>query len=68
MYTIYIIQTIHTIHTIQTIHTIHTIHTINTIEKVPSLLKEGGCLVLISPYSWLEEYTPIEEWIGGKRV
>ena len=21
--------------------------------------------MLISPYSWLEEYTPISEWVGG---
>lgn len=21
--------------------------------------------MLISPYSWLEEYTPVDKWIGG---
>merc|ERR1712060_478170 len=26
---------------------------------------KGGVLVLVSPFSWLEEYTPREEWIGG---
>ena len=33
--------------------------------EITSFLTMGGCLVLISPYSWLEEYTTKEEWIGG---
>jgi hypothetical protein len=32
---------------------------------VPKFLKPGGLLVLVSPYSWLEEYTPQSEWFGG---
>jgi SAM-dependent methyltransferase len=32
---------------------------------VPRLLKAGGVLVLISPHSWLEEYTPRDKWVGG---
>jgi len=28
-------------------------------------LNDGGLLVIASPYTWLEEYTPKEEWIGG---
>ena len=36
------------------------------LSDVPSLLKPNGSLVLISPYSWLEEYTAQPEWIGGK--
>ena len=28
----------------------------------------GGFLVLLSPYTWLPEYTPKEAWIGGKKV
>ncbi|MFM1997878.1 MAG: hypothetical protein RLZZ111_2265 [Planctomycetota bacterium] len=27
----------------------------------------GGWLVLSSPYTWLEEYTPKAKWIGGRR-
>jgi 5-histidylcysteine sulfoxide synthase/putative 4-mercaptohistidine N1-methyltranferase len=27
----------------------------------------GGLLVLTSPYTWLEEYTPRDKWIGGRR-
>ncbi|MBS0603941.1 MAG: putative 4-mercaptohistidine N1-methyltransferase [Verrucomicrobia bacterium] len=29
------------------------------------LVNAGGQLVLTSPYSWLEEYTPRPEWLGG---
>jgi putative 4-mercaptohistidine N1-methyltranferase len=27
----------------------------------------GGLLVLTSPYTWLEEYTPRDKWLGGRR-
>mmetsp|Transcript_29091 Transcript_29091/g.61123 ORF Transcript_29091/g.61123 Transcript_29091/m.61123 type:complete len:308 (+) Transcript_29091:113-1036(+) len=26
---------------------------------------ERGVLLLVTPFSWLEEYTPLSEWIGG---
>jgi putative 4-mercaptohistidine N1-methyltranferase len=28
-------------------------------------LNDGGLLVIASPYTWLEEYTPKEAWVGG---
>lgn len=28
-------------------------------------LNPGGLLLIASPYTWLEEHTPREEWIGG---
>ncbi|HTN33753.1 MAG TPA: putative 4-mercaptohistidine N1-methyltransferase [Marinobacter sp.] len=28
-------------------------------------LNDGGFLVIASPYTWLEEYTPKDSWIGG---
>jgi 5-histidylcysteine sulfoxide synthase/putative 4-mercaptohistidine N1-methyltranferase len=31
-------------------------------------LNKGGLLVITSPYTWLEEYTEKENWIGGKKV
>ncbi|MFH7563758.1 MULTISPECIES: 5-histidylcysteine sulfoxide synthase [Oceanimonas] len=31
-------------------------------------LNQGGYLVLTSPYTWLEEYTPKEKWLGGIKV
>lgn len=30
-----------------------------------SILKPGGVLVTISPYSWLDDYTKRELWLGG---
>jgi 5-histidylcysteine sulfoxide synthase/putative 4-mercaptohistidine N1-methyltranferase len=29
------------------------------------VVRKGGLLVLFSPYSWLEDYTPKESWLGG---
>jgi len=34
--------------------------------EISRFLAPGGTLVLVSPYSWLEEYTPVKEWFGGK--
>lgn len=30
-----------------------------------ALVKKGGYLVLTTPFSWLEEFTPKSNWIGG---
>ncbi|MDD3576587.1 MAG: putative 4-mercaptohistidine N1-methyltransferase, partial [Halothiobacillus sp.] len=30
-------------------------------------LNPGGLLILTSPYTWLEEHTPKEQWLGGIR-
>ncbi len=35
------------------------------LEQLPSLVKSGGQLILTSPYTWLEEFTPKENWLGG---
>ena len=34
--------------------------------RVPDLVNPGGQLLLTTPFSWLEEYTPREHWIGGR--
>ena len=31
-------------------------------------LTQNGLLVITSPYTWLEEYTEKENWIGGKKI
>ncbi len=31
------------------------------------MIRSGGLLVLSSPYTWLEEFTPKENWLGGVR-
>ena len=36
------------------------------LKSVDKFLKKKGVLVLASPYTWLEEYTKKEMWIGGK--
>jgi 5-histidylcysteine sulfoxide synthase/putative 4-mercaptohistidine N1-methyltranferase len=28
-------------------------------------VNDGGLLIIASPYTWLEEHTPKEEWLGG---
>ena len=35
------------------------------LRDISSFIKPDGVLILISPYSWLEEYTPKSERIGG---
>jgi putative 4-mercaptohistidine N1-methyltranferase len=32
---------------------------------LPELVESGGWLVLTSPYTWLEEYTPRGKWLDG---
>jgi len=34
--------------------------------KAGQCIRPDGLFVLVSPYSWLEEYTPKEKWIGGQ--
>lgn len=38
------------------------------LESVGSRIVPGGFLVLLSPFTWLKEYTAIENWVGGKKV
>ncbi len=33
--------------------------------NVHERLNHGGLLMITSPYTWLEEHTPKEEWLGG---
>lgn len=35
------------------------------LSSIHERLNLGGVLMITSPYTWLEEYTPKEEWIGG---
>lgn len=36
------------------------------LDDIPNFLTKNGKFVLLTPFSWLEEYTPKSEWIGGK--
>ena len=31
-------------------------------------LNPGGLLVITSPYTWLEEFTPRDKWLGGMKI
>lgn len=35
------------------------------LDSMPARIREGGLLIIASPYTWMEEHTPKEEWIGG---
>ena len=35
------------------------------LERLPELVAPGGQLVIASPFTWLEEYTPLAQWLGG---
>ena len=35
------------------------------LNALPDYLNIGGVVLFVSPYSWLEEYTPRNKWIGG---
>ncbi|XP_067850882.1 uncharacterized protein [Heptranchias perlo] len=35
--------------------------------SLPGLVAPGGILVITSPYTWLEEFTPKSRWLGGYR-
>lgn len=32
--------------------------------RLPALVKSGGQLLLATPFTWLEDYTPKENWLG----
>jgi putative 4-mercaptohistidine N1-methyltranferase len=34
------------------------------LQRLPMLLKPGGQLVITTPFTWLEEYTPSANWLG----
>jgi len=35
------------------------------LQNIQSRLNKNGLLVILSPYTWLEEYTPKNNWLGG---
>jgi putative 4-mercaptohistidine N1-methyltranferase len=35
------------------------------LERLPTLVKPSGQLIITSPYTWLEEFTARDFWIGG---
>jgi len=37
------------------------------LDGIAGRIRPGGLLVITSPYTWLEEYTPKAKWVGGRR-
>ncbi len=37
------------------------------LDGIATRILPGGLLVITSPYTWLEDYTPKAKWIGGRR-
>jgi putative 4-mercaptohistidine N1-methyltranferase len=35
------------------------------LSRLPGLVRPGGQLLLTTPFTWLEDYTPRENWLGG---
>ncbi len=35
------------------------------LRRLPQLVKPRGQLIIISPYTWMTEFTPRENWLGG---
>ncbi len=35
------------------------------LSRLPGLLNPGGQLIVTSPFTWMEEYTPVANWLGG---
>ena len=35
------------------------------LQDIQNRINKDGLLVLLSPYTWLEDYTPKENWLGG---
>jgi putative 4-mercaptohistidine N1-methyltranferase len=37
------------------------------LQRVSQLVNPGGQLLLTTPFTWLEEFTPRAEWLGGRK-
>jgi hypothetical protein len=36
------------------------------LESLEALVVSGGQLLVTSPYTWMQDYTPREHWLGGR--
>lgn len=43
-------------------------HPAKFLDHIAGRMNKGGLLVLLSPYTWLEEFTPPEHWLGGRKI
>jgi len=35
------------------------------LSRLPDLVRTGGQLILTTPFTWMEEYTPVSAWLGA---
>jgi len=35
------------------------------LSALPQIVNKGGVVVIVTPFTWLEEYTPKHLWLGG---
>jgi SAM-dependent methyltransferase len=35
------------------------------LDRLPALVRRGGCVVLATPWSWLDAWTRRARWLGG---
>ncbi len=35
---------------------------------IATRVRPGGLLVILSPYTWLEEFTPKDKWLGARKI
>lgn len=35
------------------------------LERLPGLVRTGGAVLITSPYTWMEDYTPRDQWLDG---
>lgn len=38
---------------------------ISTINALPKIVNTGGVVIMVTPFTWLEEFTPRSKWLGG---
>jgi len=38
---------------------------VQCLQKIHAFLPAGGQLIVTSPYTWMEDYTPRQNWLGG---
>jgi SAM-dependent methyltransferase len=38
---------------------------VRCLDGLPHVVNKGGVVVLVTPFSWLEEFTPRSRWLGG---
>lgn len=37
------------------------------LRRLPQIVNHGGQLLMTTPFTWLEEFTPRAEWLGGRK-